>query len=138
MKGYYKKPTETALALKDGWMHSGDIAIKDADGFYYIVDRTKDMIIRGGFNVYPREVEEVMIQHEAVSLVAIIGITHEDMGEEVKAFVVLKENAAISETDLIAWTKAQVASYKYPRHIEFLSALPMSATGKILKKELRK
>ena len=138
MKGYYKKPAETALALKDGWMHSGDIAVKDADGFYYIVDRTKDMIIRGGFNVYPREVEEVMIQHEAVSLVAIIGIPHEEMGEEVKAFVVLKENAAISETDLIAWTKAQVASYKYPRHIEFLSALPMSATGKILKKELRK
>jgi len=138
MKGYYKKPAETALALKDGWMHSGDIAVKDADGFYYIVDRTKDMIIRGGFNVYPREVEEVMIQHEAVSLVAIIGIPHEEMGEEVKAFVVLKENAVISETDLIAWTKAQVASYKYPRHIEFLSALPMSATGKILKKELRK
>jgi long-chain acyl-CoA synthetase len=138
MKGYYKKPEETALALQDGWMHSGDIAVKDEDDFYYIVDRTKDMIIRGGFNIYPREIEEVMIQHEAVSLVAIVGIPHEEMGEEVKAFVVLKESHSITATDLIAWTKERVAAYKYPRHIEFLTALPMSATGKILKKELRK
>ena len=138
MKGYYKKPDETALALQNGWMHSGDIAIKDEDDFYYIVDRIKDMIIRGGFNIYPREIEEVMIQHEAVSLVAVIGIPHEEMGEEVKAFVVLKENHSIAAADLIAWTKEQVAAYKYPRHIEFLTALPMSATGKILKKELRK
>jgi long-chain acyl-CoA synthetase len=138
MKGYYKNPEATALALQHGWMHSGDIAIKDKDGFYYIVDRTKDMIIRGGFNIYPREIEEVMMQHEAVSLVAVIGIPHEEMGEEVKAFVVLKENSTISETDLVAWTKEQVAAYKYPRHIEFLTALPLSATGKILKKELRK
>ena len=138
MKGYYKKPEETAKALQNGWMHSGDIAIKDKDDFYYIVDRTKDMIIRGGLNVYPREVEEVMIQHEAVSLVAVIGIPHEEMGEEVKAFVVLKENNFIAAKDLIAWTKEHIASYKYPRYIEFLPALPMSATGKILKKELRK
>ncbi len=138
MKGYYKKPEETALALQNGWMHSGDIAIKDEDDFYYIVDRTKDMIIRGGFNIYPREIEEVMIQHEAVSLVAVIGIAHEEMGEEVKAFVVLKENHSIAAADLIAWTKERVAAYKYPRHIEFLTALPVSATGKILKKELRK
>lgn len=138
MKGYYKKPEETAQALQNGWMHSGDIAIKDEDDFYYIVDRTKDMIIRGGFNIYPREIEEVMIQHEAVSLVAVVGIPHEEMGEEVKAFIVLKESYTISATDLIAWTKERVAAYKYPRHIEFLAALPMSATGKILKKELRK
>ena len=96
------------------------------------------MIIRGGFNVYPREIEEVMIKHEAVSLVAVIGIPHEEMGEEVKAFVVLKEGAVVSDEVLIAWTKERIASYKYPRHIEFLAALPMSATGKILKKELRK
>ncbi len=138
MKGYYKKPEETAKALQNGWMHSGDIAMKDEDGFYYIVDRTKDMIIRGGLNIYPREVEEVMIQHEAVSLVAVIGIPHNEMGEEVKAFVVLKENITISASDLITWTKEHIAAYKYPRHIEFLNALPMSATGKILKKELRK
>ena len=138
MKGYYKKPEETAKALQDGWLYSGDIAIKDEDGFYYIVDRTKDMIIRGGLNVYPREIEELMIQHEAVSLVAVIGIPDEEMGEEIKAFVVLKESVAVSENDLINWTKERIALYKYPRHIEFLAALPMSATGKILKKNLRK
>lgn len=138
MKGYYKKPEETAKALQDGWLYSGDIAIKDKDGFYYIVDRTKDMIIRGGLNVYPKEIEEVMMQHEAVSLVAVIGIPHEEMGEEIKAFVVLKESVTVSENDLINWTKERIALYKYPRHIDFLAALPMTATGKILKKELRK
>lgn len=138
MKGYYKKPLETAMALKNGWLYSGDIAVKDEDGFYFIVDRTKDMINRGGFKVYPREIEEVMIKNEAVSLVAVIGIPQEEVGEEVKAFVVLKEGCSIAADDLIAWTKERVASYKYPRHIEFLQALPMSATGKILKKELRK
>ena len=138
MKGYYKKPDETQKTIKNGWLHSGDIAVKDEDGFYCIVDRTKDLIIRGGLNVYPREVEEVMMKHEAVSLVAVIGIPHEEMGEEVKAFVVLKQNFSVSAIDLIAWTKEHIAAYKYPRHVEFLAALPMSATGKILKKELRK
>ena len=138
MKGYYKKPEANASTLKDGWLYSGDIAIKDADGFFYIVDRTKDMIIRGGLNVYPREVEEVMIKHIAVSLVAVIGIPHEEMGEEVKAFVVLKDGHSVSDIELIIWTKEHIASYKYPRYVEFLPALPMSATGKILKKELRK
>ena len=138
MKSYYKKPGETEKTLINGWLHSGDIAIKDEDGFYFIVDRTKDLIIRGGLNIYPREIEELMIKHEAVSLVAVIGVPHEEMGEEVKAFVVLKENHSLSETDLIAWTKERIASYKYPRHIQFMTALPMSATGKILKKELRK
>lgn len=138
MKGYYNKPEANAETLKNGWMHSGDVAIKDEDGFYFIVDRTKDMVIRGGLNVYPREVEEVMMQHEAVSLVAVIGVPDDKMGEEIKACVVLKDGANISEADLMAWTKEHIASYKYPRIIEFLDALPMSATGKILKKELRK
>ncbi|ULQ54726.1 long-chain-fatty-acid--CoA ligase [Flavihumibacter fluvii] len=138
MKGYYKKPEETAKALQNGWLHSGDIAIKDEDGFYFIVDRTKDMINRGGYKVYPREIEEVMITHEAVSLVAVIGIPHYELGEEVKAFVVLNAGQNITEIELISWTKEKVATYKYPRHVEFLAALPMSATGKILKKELRK
>lgn len=138
MKGYYKKPEETKKALKNGWMHSGDIAIKDEDGFFYIVDRTKDMIIRGGMKIYPREVEELMIKHEAVSLVAVIGIPHDEKGEEVKAFVVLKGGYTISEAELIAWTKERIASYKYPRSLEFIEALPMNATGKILKRELRK
>ncbi|HZY35551.1 MAG TPA: long-chain fatty acid--CoA ligase [Mucilaginibacter sp.] len=137
MKGYYKKPEETKQALKNGWMHSGDIAIKDEDGFFFIVDRTKDMISRGGMKIYPREVEELMIKHEAVSLVAVIGIPHEEMGEDIKAFVVLKPEKAVAKEELIAWTKERIAHYKYPRHIEFVAALPMNATGKILKRELR-
>ena len=137
MKGYYNRPQANAETLKDGWLHSGDIAIRDEDGFYFIVDRTKDMIIRAGLNVYPRQVEEVMIQHQAVSLVAVIGVPDAEKGEEIKAFVVLNEGEAVAEDELKAWTKERIASYKYPRIIEFIEALPMSATGKILKKELR-
>lgn len=138
MKGYYKKPEETRKALQNGWLHSGDVAVKDEDGFYFIVDRIKDMIVRGGMKIYPREVEEVLAKHEAVSLVAVIGTPHEELGEEVKAYVVLKDGKCIAEKELIAWTKEQVAMHKYPRCIEFVQALPMTATGKILKKELRK
>ncbi|MEL7160837.1 MAG: long-chain fatty acid--CoA ligase, partial [Bacteroidota bacterium] len=138
MKGYYNKPEATAATIVDGWLHSGDIATRDEDGFFYIVDRTKDMIIRGGLNVYPREVEEVLMKHEAVSLVAVIGIPDEEYGEEIKACVVLKDGQEASEADLREWTKERIAAYKYPRVIEFLDALPQSATGKILKKELRK
>lgn len=137
MKGYYKKPEATAETIRDGWLYSGDIARMDEDGFYYIVDRTKDMIIRGGLNVYPREVEEVMMKHEAISLVAVIGVPDEEMGEEIKAFVVLKDGFLLNEATLIAWTKEHIAAYKYPRYVEFVATLPMSATGKILKKELR-
>ena len=136
MKGYYNRPNANAETIINGWLHSGDVAIKDEDGFYFIVDRTKDMIIRGGLNVYPRQVEEVMIQHEAVSLVAVIGIPDEKMGEEIKAFVVLNEGMYVSEGDLKAYTKERIANYKYPRKVEFLAALPMSATGKILKLSL--
>lgn len=138
MKGYYKRPEANAVTLRGGWMHSGDVAVKDEEGFYYIVDRTKDMIIRGGLNVYPREVEETMIKHEAVSLVAVIGVPHEQFGEEIKAFVVLKEGATATPDELKAWTRERIAGYKYPRIIELTDGLPMSATGKILKKELRK
>ena len=104
MKGYYKKPEANAKTLKDGWLHSGDVAIKDEDGYYFIVDRTKDMIIRGGLNVYPREVEEVMIKHDDVSLVAVIGIPDEKMGEEIKAYVVKEFGSKISEDELMAYT----------------------------------
>ena len=138
MKGYFNRPENNKATIKDGWMHSGDIAVKDEEGFYYIVDRTKDMILRGGLNVYPREVEEVMIKHEAISLVAVIGVPHEEHGEEVKAYVVLNDGMSVDKEALKAWVKAQIAAYKYPREIEFVDALPMSATGKILKKELRK
>jgi long-chain acyl-CoA synthetase len=136
MKGYYNKPEANATTLKAGWLYSGDVAIKDEDGFYFIVDRTKEMIIRGGLNVYPREVEEVMVQHAAVSMVAVIGVPDEKMGEEIRACVVLNPGQSVSEEDLKAWTKENIAAYKYPRQIRFLDALPMSATGKILKKEI--
>ncbi len=138
MKGYYQKPEANQVSLRGGWMHSGDVAIKDADGYYYIVDRTKDMIIRGGLNVYPREVEELMIKHEAISLVAVIGVADEKLGEEIKAYVVLNEGHTLEEQTLIEWTKSRIAAYKYPRLIEYVPSLPMSATGKILKRELRK
>jgi long-chain acyl-CoA synthetase len=137
MKGYYNKPEANAKTLVNGWLHSGDIAVKDEDGFFYIVDRTKDMVIRGGLNVYPREVEDVMMKHEAVSMVAVIGIPDEEYGEEIKACVVLKEGKSVSEDERTAWTKEHIAAYKYPRIIEFMDALPQSATGKILKKVLR-
>jgi long-chain acyl-CoA synthetase len=137
MKGYYKRPDATAEAIRNGWFHTGDIGIIDGDGYLSIVDRKKDMILRGGFNVYPREVEEVMLTHPAISLVAVVGVPDERLGEEVKAFVVTKPGAALTEGELLAWCQEQFAAYKYPRHIEFRSDLPTSATGKILKRELR-
>jgi len=138
MKGYYKNPEATAKTIQNGWLRSGDIAVKDEDGFYFIVDRTKDMIIRGGLNVYPREVEEVMMKHPAVSMAAVIGIPDSKMGEEIKAFIVLNEGQTTTEEELTEYTKTNIAAYKYPRIIEITETLPMSATGKILKKELRK
>ncbi len=136
MKGYYNNPEATAQTLKDGWLYSGDVAVKDKDGFFFIVDRTKEMIIRNGLNVYPREIEEVMMKHESVSMVAVIGVKSDESGEEIKACVVLQKGHVLTESELRAWTKECIASYKYPRIIEFMDALPMSATGKILKKEL--
>ncbi|MEJ7635470.1 long-chain fatty acid--CoA ligase [Aeromicrobium sp.] len=137
MKGYYNRPEATAEAIRDDWFRSGDLAKKDDDGFYYIVDRSKDMIIRGGYNVYPRELEEVLMEHPAVSLVAVIGVPHESHGEEIKAVVVKnKDHDDVSEADLVAWGKEQFASYKYPRIVEFIDELPMTSTGKILKREL--
>jgi long-chain acyl-CoA synthetase len=138
MKGYYKRPDATAEAIQDGWFRSGDLARRDEDGWYYIVDRSKDMIIRGGFNVYPREIEEVLITHPAVSLAAVVGIPHSSHGEEIKAYVILSPGTTITEVELAAWGKEQMAAYKYPRIVEFVDALPMTATGKILKRELGK
>jgi long-chain acyl-CoA synthetase len=136
MKGYYKRPEATAAVMRDGWFRTGDLARRDEDGFYYIVDRAKDMIIRGGFNVYPREVEEVLMTHEAVSLAAVVGVPHESHGEEIKAFVILEEGASVTEDELREWAKEQMAGYKYPRIIQFAKDLPMTSTGKILKREL--
>jgi long-chain acyl-CoA synthetase len=137
MKGYYKKPEATAAAIKNGWFHSGDIGRRDADGYLYISDRVKDMILRGGFNVYPREIEEVLMTHEAVSLCAVVGIPHDEFGEEIKAFIVKKDGANIIENEIVEWCRETMAGYKYPRFVEFKDSLPMTATGKILKRELR-
>jgi long-chain acyl-CoA synthetase len=137
MRGYYKKPEATAEAMRGGWFHTGDVARMDAEGYLFIMDRKKDMIIRGGFNVYPREIEEVLVTHPQVSLAAVIGVPSDRLGEEIKAYVVRKPGATITEDELMAWCKGTMADYKYPRHIEFRDALPMNATGKILKRELR-
>ncbi|MER6948754.1 long-chain fatty acid--CoA ligase [Nonomuraea sp. NPDC000554] len=137
MKGYYGRPEATDEVMRDGWFRTGDLATRDADGYYAIVDRTKDMIIRGGFNVYPRELEEVLMTHEAVSLAAVVGVSHESHGEEIKAYVIRTPGSAITEDELIAWARENMAAYKYPRIVEFRDALPMTATGKILKRELR-
>ncbi|WP_110208826.1 long-chain-fatty-acid--CoA ligase [Nocardioides daejeonensis] len=136
MKGYYKRPDATAEAIHDDWFRTGDLARKDADGYYYIVDRSKDMIIRGGYNIYPREIEEVLLTHPDVSLAAVIGVPHDSHGEEVKAFVILNPGATVTGDELVAWGKEQMANYKYPRIVEIVDALPMTATGKILKREL--
>jgi long-chain acyl-CoA synthetase len=137
MKGYYKRPEATAESIQSGWFATGDIAHRDADGFYYIVDRKKDMIIRGGFNVYPREIEEVLYAHPAVAEAAVIGIKHESHGEEVKAVIALKPGHKATADDIMAYCKEKLAAYKYPRLIEFRDSLPKTATGKILKRELR-
>jgi long-chain acyl-CoA synthetase len=137
MKGYYRQPEATAEALRGGWFHSGDIGVIDADGYLAIVDRKKDMILRGGFNVYPREVEEVLLTHPAVAQCAVVGIADERLGEDVKAFIVRKKGQAATEEELIAWCREKIAVYKAPRCVEFTDALPMSATGKVLKRVLR-
>jgi long-chain acyl-CoA synthetase len=137
MKGYYKRPDATAAVIdEDGWFRTGDLARRDEDGFYYIVDRSKDLIIRGGYNVYPREVEEVLVTHPDVSLAAVVGVPHESHGEEIKAFVIPQPGSSLTPEALVAWAKEQMASYKYPRLVELVTSLPMTATGKVLKREL--
>jgi long-chain acyl-CoA synthetase len=137
MKGYYQRDEATAEVLRDGWFRTGDIARRDESGYYYIIDRSKDMIIRGGFNVYPREVEEVLMTHPGVSLAAVVGIPHDSHGEEIKAYVIPVYGATTTEDELVSWAKENLANYKYPRVVEFREELPMTATGKILKRELR-
>jgi len=137
MKGYWKRPDASEEALRGGWFHSGDIGVRDPEGAYSIVDRKKDMIIRGGFNVYPREVEEVLYTHEAIVEAAVIGVEHPSHGEEVKAVVALAPGSEVSESEVIAFCKERLAAYKYPRSVEFRAELPKGPTGKILKRELR-
>jgi long-chain acyl-CoA synthetase len=136
MKAYLGRPDATKETLRGGWFHSGDIGVRDAEGSYSIVDRKKDMIIRGGFNVYPREVEEVLYAHPAIVEAAVIGVPHESHGEEVKA-VVVSTDPSLSRDDVVAYCKENLAAYKYPRIVEFTEELPKGPTGKILKRELR-
>ncbi|ATL85188.1 long-chain-fatty-acid--CoA ligase [Streptomyces malaysiensis] len=136
MKCYHGRHQATAEAIKDGWFRSGDLARRDGDDYFVIVDRSKDMIIRGGYNVYPRELEEMLMTHPAISLVAVVGVPHVSHGEEIKAIVVAEPGAQITADELVAWGREHFAAYKYPRLVEFRDALPMTSTGKILKREL--
>ncbi|MBA3907507.1 MAG: AMP-binding protein [Pseudonocardiales bacterium] len=135
--GYWNKPEETAKALPGGSLHTGDVGYMDAQGWFYIVDRKKDQINAGGYKVWPREVEDVLYEHEAVREAAVVGVPDEYRGETVKAFVSLRPGKAVSEADLIAFTKERMAAYKYPRQIEFLDEIPKTVTGKLLRRELR-
>jgi long-chain acyl-CoA synthetase len=137
MKGYWNKPEETALVLRNGWLHTGDIAKKDADGYYYIVDRKKDMIIAGGYNIYPREVEEVLFEHPKIKEAVVIGVPDEYRGETVKAFVVVKDGETLTADEVIAFCRKELASYKAPRLVEFRESLPKSGVGKYLRRALR-
>jgi long-chain acyl-CoA synthetase len=136
MKGYWNKPEATAETLRDGWLHTGDMARIDEDGYFFIVDRKKDMIIRGGYNVYPREIEEVLYEHPDVVEAAVVGIPHDELGEEVGAAVTLKEGATATPQKLSEFVKGQVAAYKYPRRVWLVDDLPKGPTGKILKREI--
>jgi long-chain acyl-CoA synthetase len=136
MKGYFGRDDATADAMRGGWFHTGDMATVDDEGYYYIVDRKKDMIIRGGYNVYPREIEEVLYEHPAVREAAVIGVPHESLGEEVAAVVALKPGTAAEADELQAFAKERVAAYKYPRRIFLVDDLPKGPTGKILKRDI--
>jgi long-chain acyl-CoA synthetase len=137
MKGYWGRPEATAEAMRDGWFHSGDLDRMDADGYFFIVDSKKDMIIRNGFNVYPREIEEVLCAHPAVLEAAVIGLPHSEYGEEVGAAVSLKPDHAATPEELRNFVKEQVAAFKYPRKIWIVEDLPKGPTGKILKREIK-
>ena len=136
MKGYLHQPEATEEILRGGWLHTGDLAKQDQEGYIYIVDRKKEMVIRGGYNVYPREVEEILYTHPAVSEAAVLGVPHPDLGEEVAALLVLRPGAEATAEEIRAFVKAKVAPYKYPRLVKFVEQLPKTATGKILKRAI--
>jgi long-chain acyl-CoA synthetase len=137
MKGYWNKDDATSDVMRGGWFHTGDVATVDEDGYFFIVDRKKDLIIRGGYNVYPRELEETLYEHEAVREAAVIGVPHDELGEEVAAVVALKEGAETTADELRGYMKERVAAYKYPRTVHIVDELPKGPTGKILKREIK-
>ncbi|MGD9321012.1 MAG: AMP-binding protein, partial [Desulfobacteraceae bacterium] len=137
MKGYWRNPEATAETLKNGWLHTGDVGYMDESGYLFIMDRSKDMIISGGENIYPREIEEVLIRHPAVREVAVVGVPDPQWGEAVKAVVSLVKGISATGDELIAFCKDHIASYKKPKSVDFVDELPKNNYGKILKRELR-
>jgi acyl-CoA synthetase (AMP-forming)/AMP-acid ligase II len=138
MKGYLNRPEETAAAIIDGWLHTGDIGKLDEDGFLYILDRKKDMIISGGENIYPAEIEDALLKNPKIMDVGVIGYPHEKWGEAVKAIVVLKEGENLTEAELIDWCQGKIGKFKIPKAVVITDGIPRTPTGKILKTELRK
>ena len=138
LKGYYRNPEATATAFRNGWFHTGDVGYCDGDGFFFIVDRKSDMIIRGGENIYPREIDEVLYQHPAVAAAATIGVPDQLYGEEVAAFIVLQEGREVTEEEIIAFCRSRLADYKCPKTIRIVNEIPKGPTGKLLKRELAK
>lgn len=136
MKGYWQREEETAEVLKDGWLHTGDLGYMDENGYFYVVDRKKDMIIAGGYNIYPREIEEVLYEHEAIQEAVVVGVPDPYRGETVKAYIVLKENETVSKEALDKYARKYLAAYKVPKIYEFRDDLPKSAVGKILRRTL--
>jgi long-chain acyl-CoA synthetase len=135
--GYYQMPEETATAIRDGWLYTGDIGTMDAEGYFYIVDRKKDMVIAGGYNIYPREIDEVLFEHPKILEACAVGIPDPYRGETIKAFVVLKPGQTLTQEEVIKYCGEKLAKYKVPRMVEFVGDLPKSMVGKILRKELR-
>jgi long-chain acyl-CoA synthetase len=137
MSGYYKKPEETAEVLKDGWLYTGDIGMFDEEGYLTIVDRKKDMIIAGGYNVYPREIDEILFQHPKILEACAIGVPDRYRGETVNAYVVVKPGEKVTADEVIQYCREKLAAYKAPKMVEFIDALPKSAIGKVLRKEVK-
>jgi len=138
MQGYWDDPAKTADQIRDGWLYTGDIAVRDEDDYFFIVDRKKDMIIAGGYNIYPRQIDEVLFKHPKIAEAVAVGIHDEYRGETVKAFVVLKEGETATEKEIISFCRKHLAAYKAPKLVEFRTELPKSAVGKVLRKILRK
>jgi len=138
--GYWNKPEETAHAIRSGWLYSGDVGKMDENGWFYVVDRKKDLIIASGYKVWPRDVEDVLYQHPAVREAAVVGVPDQYRGETVKAFVALRDgiDTPVTSEEIIAFCKSRMAAYKYPRQVEFVSEIPKTLTGKFLRRALRK